>query len=102
MRTTLAIDDDVLIAAKAIAKQQNRSLDEVLSDLARRALRRPLAWQPDRNHVSRNGPGRREHRLFAFRRGNSLKPIKYDKKQTPLHNCKRKQSGFLRFLGAFL
>lgn len=41
MRTTLAIDDDVLIAAKAIAKQQNRSLGEVLSDLARRALRRP-------------------------------------------------------------
>jgi hypothetical protein len=44
MQTTLAIDDDVLIAAKAIAKQQNRSLDEVLSDLARHALRRPLAW----------------------------------------------------------
>ena len=41
MRTTLAIDDDVLIAAKAIAKQQNRSLGEVVSDLARRALRRP-------------------------------------------------------------
>jgi hypothetical protein len=41
MRTTLAIDDDVLVAARAIAKQQNRSLGEVLSDLARRALRRP-------------------------------------------------------------
>lgn len=40
MRTTLAIDDDVLIAAKAIARQQRKSIGEVLSELARRALRR--------------------------------------------------------------
>jgi hypothetical protein len=40
MRTTLAIDDDVLAAAKALAGQQNRSVGEVVSDLARRALRR--------------------------------------------------------------
>ncbi|WP_447725675.1 hypothetical protein [Sphingomonas koreensis] len=43
MRTTLAIDDDVLIAAKAIARQQHKSIGEVVSDLARRALRRPQA-----------------------------------------------------------
>lgn len=43
MRTTLAIDDDVLVAAKAIARQQRKSLGEVVSDLARRALRRPSA-----------------------------------------------------------
>jgi hypothetical protein len=43
MRTTLAIDDDVLIAAKAIAQQQHRSIGAVVSDLARRALRRPQA-----------------------------------------------------------
>ena len=43
MRTTLAIDDDVLEAAKAIAQQQNRSIGEVVSDLARRALHRPSA-----------------------------------------------------------
>jgi len=41
MRTTLAIDDDVLIAAKAIAREQRRSLGEVVSELARRALPRP-------------------------------------------------------------
>ncbi len=41
MRTTLAIDDDVLIAAKAIAQQERKSVGEVVSDLARRALRRP-------------------------------------------------------------
>ena len=43
MRTTLTIDDDVLTAAKAIARQQHRSVGEVVSDLARRTLRRPAA-----------------------------------------------------------
>lgn len=38
MRTTLAIDDDVLAAARAIAEHRGRSLGEVLSDLARRSL----------------------------------------------------------------
>jgi hypothetical protein len=41
MRTTLAIDDDILIVAKAMAKQQDRSLGEVISDLARCSLHRP-------------------------------------------------------------
>jgi hypothetical protein len=41
MRTTLAIDDDVLVAARAIARQERRSVGDVLSDLARRALHRP-------------------------------------------------------------
>lgn len=39
MRTTLTIDDDVLSAAKAMARQQNRSLGEVISELVRRSLR---------------------------------------------------------------
>jgi hypothetical protein len=39
MRTTLAIDDDVLAAAKGLASQQRKSLGEVISDLARQALR---------------------------------------------------------------
>jgi hypothetical protein len=41
MRTTLAIDDDVLLAAKAIAEQKNRPLGEIISDLARRSLHSP-------------------------------------------------------------
>jgi hypothetical protein len=41
MRTTLALDDDVLIAVRAIAQQQHRSIGEVVSELARRALHRP-------------------------------------------------------------
>jgi len=50
LRTTLAIDDDVLAAAKAIAQQQRKSVGEVMSDLARRALRRPRA-RADRNGI---------------------------------------------------
>ncbi len=38
MRTTVRIDDDVLAAAKSIAKSQNRALGDVLSELARRGL----------------------------------------------------------------
>ncbi len=40
VRTTLAIDDDVLVAARAMARQQNRSVGEVVSELARHSLRR--------------------------------------------------------------
>jgi hypothetical protein len=43
MRTTLAIDDDVLMAAKAIAEQRHVSIGQVVSDLARRALHSPPA-----------------------------------------------------------
>jgi hypothetical protein len=43
MRTTLAIDDDVLVAAKAMARQQDRSIGDIISDLARRSLHRPQA-----------------------------------------------------------
>jgi negative regulator of replication initiation len=49
MRTTLSIDDDVLIAARAIARQAQRSIGEVVSDLARRALHMP------RRAMARNG-----------------------------------------------
>ena len=43
MPTTLAIDDDVLVAAKAMARQQRRSLGKIISELARASLRRPEA-----------------------------------------------------------
>lgn len=38
MRTTLDIDDDVLAAAKELAKAQHSTAGEVISDLVRRAL----------------------------------------------------------------
>lgn len=38
MRTTLTIDDDVLSAARAIARRQHKSVGEVLSALVRTGL----------------------------------------------------------------
>lgn len=38
MRTTLALDDDILQAARDIAEARSQSLGEVISDLVRRAL----------------------------------------------------------------
>ena len=38
MRTTLTLDDDVLEAARRLAESQKRSLDKVISHLARRGL----------------------------------------------------------------
>jgi len=38
MRTTLTIDDDVLVAVKAMAQRQRRSVGEVISTLTRQAL----------------------------------------------------------------
>lgn len=50
MRTTLTIDDDVLMAAKERARREHRTVGEVLSDLARQALTRlaePVGESPD-------------------------------------------------------
>ncbi len=38
MRTTISIDDDVLLAIKERARREKRTAGEVLSDLARQAL----------------------------------------------------------------
>ncbi len=46
MRTTLNIADDVLLAAKDIARRERKSAGQVLSELARRALSHP-AVQPE-------------------------------------------------------
>ncbi len=53
MRKTVRIDDDVLRAAKSIAASQDRSLGEVLSELARRGLE---PRQPRRAGAA-GGPG---------------------------------------------
>ena len=50
MRTTIAIDDDVLTAAKAIARQRNQTLGQIVSELARNSLRPPAA-SAERNGV---------------------------------------------------
>jgi hypothetical protein len=38
MRTTLSIDDDVLAVARAVAERDQRSIGEVVSDLARKGI----------------------------------------------------------------
>lgn len=38
MRTTLSLDDDILLAVKERARRERRTVGEVLSDLARQAL----------------------------------------------------------------
>ncbi len=40
MRTTLAIDDDVLAAAKHLAERDQRTIGQVISTLARQGLTR--------------------------------------------------------------
>lgn len=61
MRTTLAIDDDVLNAAKAIAVQTRTSVGEVISDLARRSITQAI---PEKTAEFRNGI-----RLLPHRKG---------------------------------
>lgn len=38
MRTTLSLDDDVLLAARQLADQRGESLGAVISDLSRKSL----------------------------------------------------------------
>lgn len=42
MRTTLDIEEDVLMAAREIARRRRLSIGKVLSELARSALARPV------------------------------------------------------------
>jgi len=51
MRTTLAIDDDVLSAAKEMALNEKKSVGEVISSLARRALSPSESVRKTRNGV---------------------------------------------------
>ena len=59
MRTTLAIDDDILAAAKHLAERDRKTVGEVVSALARQGLsRRSRAAGAERNGVPLL-PGRR-------------------------------------------
>lgn len=46
MRTTLDIDDDVLAAAKDLAKAEGRTMGAIVSELARRGLTTPSVGGP--------------------------------------------------------
>lgn len=51
MRTTLAIDDDILAAAKGLAETEGKSVGEVISHLARKGLEPPRQRYRTRNGV---------------------------------------------------
>jgi hypothetical protein len=71
MRTTLALDDDVLTAAKAIARQKNQTVGRVVSELARQSL------HPPRSAAERNGvpllPVRRPEAIVTLDIVNALR-----------------------------
>lgn len=46
MRTTLDIADDVLFAAKEIARREKKPLGQIISELARRAFAQQAQGQP--------------------------------------------------------
>jgi len=51
VRTTLAIDDDVLMAARELAETQQKSIGEVISSLARKALSSSRSARKTRNGI---------------------------------------------------
>lgn len=51
MRTTLTIDDDVLAVARGMAEAQSRTIGEVITGLARQALRPAKARPAIRNGI---------------------------------------------------
>ena len=52
MRTTLAIDDDVLAAAKHLAEKEHKTVGDVISSLARQGLSRGVrSFRSERNGI---------------------------------------------------
>lgn len=49
MRTTLDIEDDILEAAKDLARAEGKTVGEIISILARKALTAPMAPPADRS-----------------------------------------------------
>ena len=47
-RTTLDIEDDVLAAARTLARERGESIGRVISELARRGLRPEVRYDEDR------------------------------------------------------
>ena len=55
MRTTLQLDDDVLDAARVLARQRQSTIGDVISDLARQALSRPAEKDSQKGGAQRAG-----------------------------------------------
>ena len=65
MRTTLDIADDVLFAAKEIARREKKPLGQIISELARRAFSMPPA-DPGRPHATPSTANHASERLAVF------------------------------------
>jgi predicted transcriptional regulator len=66
MRTTLRLDDDVLLAVQERARREKRTAGQVLSDLARQALTAQQHRQPGRGATKRHGFDPLPHRGAAI------------------------------------
>ena len=55
MRTTLGLDDDVLAAARVLARQRKCTIGDVISDLARQTLSRPAVAGSQDAAANRSG-----------------------------------------------
>ncbi len=55
MRTTINLDEDVLLAVKERARREGRPAGQVLSELARQALTAPAAGRLARAPAERHG-----------------------------------------------
>ncbi len=55
MRTTVSLDDDVLLAVQERARRERRTAGQVLSELARQALTAPHHGQPDDRATEHHG-----------------------------------------------
>ena len=67
MRTTLDLDDDVLASAKEIARRENKTAGQVLSELARRALTQGATPAASAAASKREPPALHGFRPFASR-----------------------------------
>ena len=66
MRTTLSLDDDILLAVKERARREKRTAGQVLSDLARQALTAQQPGRPDDETTARHGFRPLPHRGAAI------------------------------------
>jgi hypothetical protein len=57
MRTTLAVDDNLLVAAKRRARARGQTLGQVVEDALRRELAEPAVREPVEVPVFRGGGG---------------------------------------------
>ncbi|MHA3961050.1 ribbon-helix-helix domain-containing protein [Synechococcus sp. LTW-G] len=55
MRTTLSLDDDVLAAAKVLARQRKQPIGSVISERARQGLAQANRQNPETAQIKRNG-----------------------------------------------